>query len=228
LQICDSKKEIKFKIKIKTMKQKTKTLRAAIYFFCALFLLNSCNSGGSNSETTATDSSVSATATPATTDTASSATQSASPKLTDPEIASVAVNADQIDIDYAAIAKKKSKNAKVLEFAATMSKDHQNVNDQAVALAKKLSVTPKDNPTTQSLLSGAKTTKEMLNSKSGAEFDKAYIDNEVAYHKAAIDLVENTLIPDATNAELKSLLQTALPIFKEHLAHAEMVQKSIE
>ena len=65
----------------------------------------------------------------------------------------------------------------------------------------------------------------MLNSKSGAEFDKAYIDNEVAYHKAAIDVVENTLIPDATNSELKSLLQTALPIFKQHLAHAEMVQK---
>ena len=209
------------------MKQKTKTLRSAIYLLCALFLLNSCNSGGSNSETTATDSTVSAT-TPTTTDTTSSATQSASPKLTDPEIASVAVNADQIDIDYAAIAKKKSKNAKVLEFAATMAKDHQNVNDQAVALAKKLSVTPKDNAITQSLLTGAKTTKDMLNSKSGAEFDKAYIDNEVAYHKAAIDLVENTLIPDATNAELKSLLQTALPIFKEHLAHAEMVQKSIE
>jgi putative membrane protein len=88
------------------MKQKTKTLRSAIYLLCALFLLNSCNSGGSNSETTATDSTVSAT-TPTTTDTTSSATESASPKLTDPEIASVAVNADQIDIDYAAIANKK-------------------------------------------------------------------------------------------------------------------------
>ncbi|MEO5909145.1 MAG: DUF4142 domain-containing protein [Ginsengibacter sp.] len=209
------------------MKQKTKTLRTAIYLLCTLFLLNSCNSGGSSSETSATDSSVSTTTAPATMDTAS-ATPAATQKLTDPEIASVAVTADQIDIDYAAIAKKKSKNAKVLEFAKTMAKDHQSVNDQAVALAKKLSVTPQDNPTTQSLLDGAKTTKEMLNSKSGADFDKAYIDNEVAYHKAAIDVVENTLIPDATNPELKSLLQTALPIFKEHLAHAEMVQKSLQ
>jgi len=50
----------------------------------------------------------------------------------------------------------------------------------------------------------------------------------VAYHKAAIDVVENTLIPDATNAELKSLLQSALPIFKQHLAHAEMVQKELQ
>jgi putative membrane protein len=91
-----------------------------------------------------------------------------------------------------------------------------------------LSLTPKDNAITQSLLSGATTTKEMLNSKSGAEFDKAYIDNEVAYHKAAIDVVENTLIPNATNAELKSLLQSALPVFKQHLAHAEMIQQELQ
>lgn len=151
-----------------------------------------------------------------------------SQKLTDPEIASVAVTADQIDIDYAKIAIKKSHNPKVIEFAKTMEKDHGNVNKQAVALAKKLGVTPKDNPTTESLLAGAKKTTAMLNSKKGKAFDKAYVDNEVGYHKAAIGVVENMLIPDATNGELKSLLQSALPIFKGHLAHAEMVQKSLE
>jgi putative membrane protein len=147
------------------------------------------------------------------------------PKLSDAEIASVAVTANQIDIEYAQIAQKKSKNADVLKFAETMAKDHQSVIDQAVALATKLGVTPKDNATTKSFLEGATKTKAMLNSKNGNAFDKAYIDNEVAYHKAAINKVENVLIPDATNSELKSLLQSALPLFKTHLAHAEMVQK---
>ena len=200
------------------MKQTFKVLKISTYVLCGAFLLNSCNSGDTSTDTV-TDSATTATA-PATVDTTSATPQ----KLTDPEIASIAVNADQIDIDYAAIAKEKSKNADVLKFAATMAKDHKSVNDQAVALATKLGVTPQDNPVTQSLLSGAATTKADLNSKSGADFDKAYIDNEVAYHKAAIDLVENKLIVDATNPELKSLLQTALPIFKQHLAHAEMVQ----
>ena len=148
-------------------------------------------------------------------------------RLSDPEIASVAVTANQIDIEYAQIAQKKSKNADVLRFAETMAKDHQSVIDQAVALAKKLGVTPKDNATTKSFLDGATKTKAMLNSKSGNAFNKAYIDNEVAYHKAAINEVENVLIPDATNSELKSLLQSALPLFKTHLAHAEMVQKEL-
>jgi putative membrane protein len=146
-------------------------------------------------------------------------------KLTDPEIASVAVTANQIDIEYAKIAEKKSTNADILKFAETMAKDHQSVINQAVALATKLGVTPKTNATTKSFLAGSVKTKAMLNSKKGNAFNKAYIDNEVAYHKAAINEVENVLIPDATNGELKSLLQSALPLFKEHLAHAEMVQK---
>lgn len=205
------------------MKQILSLTKMSLFLFSGIFLLNSCNSN-SDTKTSTTDSTMATTAPADVTTTPDSATATTA-KLTDPEIASVAVTADQIDIDYAKIAKSKSKNADVLKFAANMAKDHQSVNDQAIALAKKLNVTPMDNPTTQSLLSGAATTKEMLNSKTGADFDKAYIDNEVAYHEAAIGLIEGTLIPDASNAELKSLLQTALPIFKQHLEHAKMVQK---
>lgn len=147
--------------------------------------------------------------------------------LTDPEIASVAVTANQIDIDYAKIAEKKSKDVSVTKFAQTMAKDHQSVIDQAVALVTKLGVTPKDNATSKSLKAGEAKTTELLNSKSGKAFDKAYINNEVAYHKAVIREVETVLIPDAQNAELKSLLQNVLPILKTHLAHAEMVQKQV-
>lgn len=209
-----------FNLKKFKMKRTNNVLMTMLYLFFGLFLFSSCNSADSSKDSMS-DSTNAMTEAPSATD------SSSAKKLTDPEIASIALTADQIDIDYAAIAKEKSKNADVLKFAATMTKDHTSVNDQAKALAAKLNVTPLDNPTTQSLLSGAATTKEMLNSKSGADFDKAYVDNEVSYHKAAIDLVENTLIPDASNEELKSLLQTALPIFKEHLAHAEALQKTL-
>jgi len=151
--------------------------------------------------------------------------QSATPKLSDPEIASVAVVANQIDVNYAKIAKVKSKNADVLKFAQTMSNDHTAVIKQAVALVTKLGVTPKNNAVSKKLLSDAEKTKKQLNSKSGQAFDKAYIDNEVAYHKAVISAVENLLIPQSQNAELKKLLQDVVPTFKAHLAHAEMVQK---
>ncbi len=149
------------------------------------------------------------------------------PKLTDPEIASVAVVANQNDIDFAEIAKQKSHDKKVLEFANTMITDHKSVIDLAVALVTKLHVTPKDNAVSKQLLSDAANTKKMLNSKSAKEFNKAYVDNEVAYHKAVISAVKTILIPQSQNAELKALLEKVVPILEAHLAHAEMVQKEI-
>ncbi len=149
------------------------------------------------------------------------------PKLSDAEVASVAVTANQIDIDYAEIAKEKSKNKEILRFAETMKNDHTAVINQAVALVTKLNVTPKDNAVSQQLLADAAKTKKTLQAKSSRTFDKAYIDNEVAYHKAVIGAVEDLLIPEAENAELKELLTNVLPALKTHLAHAEMVQKQI-
>jgi putative membrane protein len=147
------------------------------------------------------------------------------PKLSDPEVAHTAVTANQIDIGYAEIAKKKSKNADVLKFAETMSNDHKAVIAQAVALATKLGVTPMDNAVSKQLMADAEKTKKVLNTTPAKGFDKVYIDNEVAYHKAVIGAVEGLLIPETENAELKELLQNVVPALKAHLGHAEMVQK---
>lgn len=158
----------------------------------------------------------------------SSAFAQQTPKLTDPEIASVAVVANQTDIEYAGIAKQKSKNADVLKFAETMANDHKAVIDQAVALVTKLKVTPKNNAVSKSLVANGGKTKKMLRAKSGNAFNKAYIENEVAYHKAVISTVQNILIPQAQNQELKALLEKVLPILNSHLQHAEMIQKQFE
>ena len=146
-------------------------------------------------------------------------------KLTDPEIASIAVVANQIDINAGELAKTKTKNKDVVNFANTMISDHKAVIAQAVALVTKLKVTPKDNAVSQTLMKDAENTKKMLLKKSGKAFDKAYINNEVAYHKAVISTVENVLIPQAQNAELKQLLQNVVPALKTHLEHAKMLQK---
>lgn len=150
------------------------------------------------------------------------------PKLSDPEVASVAVVANQIDIAYAEIAKEKTKDAEIVKFADTMIRDHNSVLGQASALVKKLGVTPKDNAVSQQLLAGADKTKKSLRAKSGKAFDKEYIDNEVSYHKAVISTVENVLIPETENQELKELLQGILPALNTHLSHAEMVQKAFK
>src|SRR5215472_7736355 len=104
-------------------------------------------------------------------------------KPNDAQIAHIAYTAGQLDIQAAEQALQKSKNKDVLAFAADMERDHRAVNEKALALVKKLGVTPEDNDTSKSLSKQAADKRAELAKLNGKEFDKAYIDNEVAYHK---------------------------------------------
>ena len=147
---------------------------------------------------------------------------------TDPQIAMIAVTADTVDIDAGKLAIEKSTNPKVKEFAEMMVRDHTSVNTQATALAKKLNVTPEESATSKSLKSDGDKNLTKLRGLSGAAFDKAYIDNEVTYHEAVAKAVDETLIPNTKNAELKSLLESAKPVFASHLKHAKELQGTLK
>jgi putative membrane protein len=148
-------------------------------------------------------------------------------KPTDPQIAHIAYTAGQLDIEAAKQALQKSKNPQVLAFAQQMVGDHTMVNNQALTLVKKLNVTPEDNPTSQTLTKQADATRNKLASLDGATFDKAYVDNEVAYHKTVNTALSGTLIPDAQNPELKALLQNGLTLFGAHQKHAEQLASQL-
>ncbi|MBN9148436.1 MULTISPECIES: DUF4142 domain-containing protein [unclassified Nitrobacter] len=158
----------------------------------------------------------------------SSAALAQDAKPTDPQIAHIAYTAGVIDITAAKQALEKSENKAVKAFAADMVRDHEAVNDKALALVKKLKVTPEDNDTSRTLSKNAAAKLKELAALKGAAFDKAYIDNEVAYHKAVDSALETLLIPSASNAELKSLLQTGLKIFQGHEQHAEHVAAELK
>jgi putative membrane protein len=144
-------------------------------------------------------------------------------KPTDPQIAHIAYTAGQLDIAAAKQAQKMSKNKEVRGFANDMVRDHTAVNKQALALVKKLNVKPEDNDTSRALTKQAEEKRNELSKLKGADFDKAYIANEVAYHKTVNGALEGTLIPSASNPELKNLLQTGLKIFQGHQQHAEHI-----
>src|SRR5262245_40824215 len=148
--------------------------------------------------------------------------------VSDPQIAHIVVTANQVDIDAGKVAESMGSNAEIKAFGKQMVAAHSGVNEQAVALAKKLKVTPEDNPTSQSLKSGGEKNVANLKTLKGAAFDKAYIDNEVGYHQAVIDAMDKTLIPGASNAELKALLVKVRPAFVAHLEHAKTIQSSLK
>jgi putative membrane protein len=149
-------------------------------------------------------------------------------KPTDPQIAHIAYTAGSLDIEAAKQALSKAHNPEVVAFANEMVRDHTAVNDKALALVKKLNVTPEANPTRAALTTQADNERATLAKLDGAAFDKAYVANEVAYHKTVNGALRDTLIPDAQNAELKALLGTGLKLFEQHQAHAEMLAAKLK
>jgi len=142
-------------------------------------------------------------------------------ELNDLEIAHVAYVADNIDIRYAHLALAISQNPKIHEFARTMIRDHTAVNDQALALLKKIGADPQDNFLSKSLTADAEKIINELSGLRGDEFDKRYASNELGYHRAVNDLVANAFIPNIENAEVRALFEAGLRIFRAHESHAE-------
>lgn len=153
------------------------------------------------------------------------AAASAKPAIDDPTIVAIFDAANTWDIEAARVALQKSRSKDVRSFAKMMVHDHKAVRQMGRDLAKKLKVTPtppgKDFALYQAHLAAMKTLRA---TKRGPAFDKAYIDNEVAFHQAVIDAVTTTLLPATQNAELKQLETTVAPNFQAHLLAAKKLQ----
>lgn len=149
-------------------------------------------------------------------------------KPNDAQIAHIAYTAGQIDVKAAELALTKTKNEEVRVFAEDMIRDHKAVNEKALALLKKYNLTPEDNDTSKGLTKQADEKLAAMKKLTGAAFDKAYAENEAAYHKQVNGALESALIPAASNSELKDFLSTGLKVFQGHQQHAEHVAQSLK
>ena len=148
-------------------------------------------------------------------------------KLNDLEIAHIAYTAGAIDIRYAHLALGLSEDPEVRAFAELMIRDHTAVNNKALALVKKLNITPQDNATSRQLSQQASQIRNELVQLRGEAFAKRYAANELGYHQTVNNVVEHTFIPNAENAELKALLTSALQTFKVHEGHAKRMNEKL-
>jgi putative membrane protein len=147
--------------------------------------------------------------------------------LNDLEMVHVAVVASNIDIRYAHLALALSDNEAVRAFAETMIRDHAAVNAQVAALAQRLNVKAQDNALSQKLLRDAERLRDELSRLRGAAFDRRYVENELAYHRAVNGVVADAFIPNIENAEVKKAFEAALAIFRGHEHHAAQLGQSV-
>jgi putative membrane protein len=152
-------------------------------------------------------------------------TVTAAAPLTDANIAAIFDAANTFDIETGAIAAKKGSTKAVRDFGHQLERDHAAVRQQGRDLVKKLKVNaalPEGSDLVAALAKGhADAMKTLKDTPSGPAFDRAFLQHEVAFHKAVIDAVGSTLLPAIQNAELKSLVTTVAPAFQAHMAMAQ-------
>jgi putative membrane protein len=146
--------------------------------------------------------------------------------LDDATIVAIFDAANTADIETGTLGAERGSTKEVRDFGAMLARDHKAVRQQGRDLAKKLGVTPTPPKDDQSARDHAAAMKKLRGLK-GTEFDHAFLQHEVAFHKAVIDAVTTTLLPAIQNAELKDLVVKVAPAFQAHMAAAQNLDKKL-
>ncbi len=150
----------------------------------------------------------------------------AAPALDDAAIVGIFDIANTWDIETGSLAASKATRQDVKDFGAMLARDHKAVQGQGRDLAAKLKVTPTPVANDFPLKVNHDAAMTKLKGLSGAAFDKAFLEHEVAYHKAVVDAVTTTLLPAIKSAELKSFVEKVAPAFVAHMQAAEQLLKN--
>lgn len=133
-----------------------------------------------------------------------------------------AASGGMMEVELGKLAQEKSQNASVKDFGAMMVKDHSAANDELKQLAMSKNVSLPDAP-----LPEHQEKIDDLRQKSGADFDKAYVDMMVSDHKEDIDDFQDAN-DDAKDADVKAFTAKTLPVLKAHLDAIQKIQDSMK
>jgi putative membrane protein len=147
--------------------------------------------------------------------------------LNDAQILQVTHTANEGEIAQAKDALAKTKDPRVKTLATMMLKDHSAADAEGIKVGHAASLTPAVSAESMLLESAAKTATSENDTKSGADFDKAYVDTQVKEHRAVLDILDQKLIPVASNADVRGYLAEVRPKIAMHLQHAKDLQKAM-
>ncbi len=151
----------------------------------------------------------------------------AEPTKSKAEITNTVMTINSGEITLAKLAQQKATNPEVKKYATQMLNDHTKNNDHMHALAKTEKVSPKETKDSMKLKNTSEQKAEQLKNLEGNEFNRAYMDSQVEMHKNALDKINNELIPNAQDKELRAMLDKTKVKIQEHLKEAEQIRKTL-
>lgn len=118
-------------------------------------------------------------------------------------------------IEAAELGSSKASSQAVRDYANMLLSDHRASQQEGDTLAMRLGITPAL-PPDKSMASEHIETMARLNQRSGAAFDRAFMEAMVEDHERVISTVNADLLPKASNAELKAFILKLQPTLNKH------------
>jgi putative membrane protein len=126
------------------------------------------------------------------------------------------------EVRLSELAAQKGVHAGVTEFARMMVADHGNANGEVARLAEKKRVElPAD------ISEEHAAALESLSGLSGMDFDKAYMDQMIKDHEAAVALFKKQA-DEGSDKDVKAFAAATLPTLEEHLGLARDVRARLD
>ena len=143
--------------------------------------------------------------------------------LEDPQIAAITDAANSAEVEQGRLAQSKASDPRVRSFAAMMVEHHGEARRDQQAL----SVSKQESADSERMSKDADSALSSLQQKSGADFDRAYIQLQCDEHRKVLNDIDQKLLPAAKDPALRAYLEKLKPKVQEHLAQAERLQKDL-
>jgi putative membrane protein len=147
--------------------------------------------------------------------------------MTDADVLGIYIQVNGFDVETSLLARAQASSRKVRALATHVATDHIGVRQAAYDLATQCKVTPVLPSSRDEAAVEHSQAMTKLAALSGAAFDKAYLEQDVAFHRAAIDAVRKALLPATSCGVLKAHLNTVLPAFEHHLTETETLAREL-
>jgi putative membrane protein len=145
----------------------------------------------------------------------------------DTEIAMIMRVANLAEVREGELARSKTTDASVRDFAIMMVTEHTAQSNKAEAELARVDIFSSDTDTSRQLDAESGATTERLRALSGAAFDRAYIDRQVSAHQSLISMIDTNLMPKARKKQVKEQLTELRKLAERHLTRAKQIQGSL-
>ena len=131
------------------------------------------------------------------------------------------------EIDHGMLAQKKATDPKVKAFAEKVVNDHNARMQKDNKLMSALGIAPRDTAVSEQITSASQQQSDRLNALSGADFDRAYIEEQIEYYRKALDAFDRDILPNVRDPQIRANVTEARVRANEHLKEAQDLRLSL-